>query len=139
MSRVALQIALVSALALAGCASDNKGSVTGAVTLNGQPLTKGIINFSPLDPTGGTAGGDVVDGRYQVADLVPGKYQVHIEGVPEGKVVMPGDPETKRTLTDAEIEARAHPIPQGTPGNDQTIEIKPGSQTHDFGLETKAK
>jgi hypothetical protein len=129
--------AAVLLLLSTGCSSQATGTVSGAVMFNGQPLAHGAITFSPLDASGGTAGADIVAGRYQVANLQPGKYQVHIAGAPEGKVVMPGDPETKRTLSDAEIRARMDPIPPGASGNDQTIEVKAGMQTHDFKLESQ--
>ena len=70
------------AAALAGC-SDYGGrlAVRGAVTLQGQPLTKGVIAFIPLDGQGTQSGSPVVDGAYSVprqSGLKPGKYLVHL-------------------------------------------------------------
>ncbi len=121
-----------------GCTSDTTATVSGNVTLNGKPLAKGLISFSAIDDAGGTGGGDVVNGKYEAKGLPPGKYQVHIAGVPEGDVIMPGDPRTKRTMTDAEIRAMSDPIPADATGNDQTIELKAGAQQHDFKLESKS-
>src|SRR5688500_7277898 len=84
-----------AALTLAGCLSDSTATVSGNVTLNGQPLAKGLISFSAVDDAGGTGGADVVNGKYEAKGLPLGKYQVHVAGVPEGEIIMPGDPRTK--------------------------------------------
>src|SRR5262245_14598097 len=89
--------AALSLAALAGCLNGSTGTVTGSVTFNGKPIEKGQITFSPSGATGGTAGAEITAGKYEVQDLVPASYQVSVEAVPELKIVMPGDPETKRT------------------------------------------
>ena len=128
---------LVVVLSIAcGCGSSNMSNVSGTVTLNGQPLAKGIINFSGESSGAGTGGSSIEAGQYSVKDLPPGKYTVHIAGEPENKFIEPNSPEAQRTLTDEEIRAMSDPLPAGTTGTEQTVEVKAGAQTHDFKLES---
>jgi hypothetical protein len=122
---------------LAGCGSNPTGTVTGSVSLNGQPLEKAYISFASQDGQGGTAGSEVLQGSYRIDGLQPGKYVVHVAGQPTGPIIMPGAPEAQRKLSDQEIQAMMDPLPPDAQGNDQTIEVKAGEQTHDLRLETK--
>jgi hypothetical protein len=137
MFRAAIGTSLLALLS--GCFSSSTGTVSGSVTFNGKPLEKGLVTFSPAAAKGGTAGGEIVAGRFDVQEIVPAQYQVSVAAVPELKIVMPGDPETKRTLTDAEIRARIDPLPPDTTGKEQTIDVKRGWQALDFKLESKNK
>ena len=138
MPRPIIVIALLAMLLAAGCFSASTGTVNGNVTFNGKPLDKGQITFSPAGKEGGTAGGEIASGKYEVKDLVPVQYLVSVQATPDMKIVMPGDPETKRTLTDEEIRARIDPLPRDTTGKEQTIDVKRGKQTVDFKLESKS-
>jgi hypothetical protein len=92
---------MMAAAFLAGCGEDElpREAVSGTVTLDGQPLKSGMIQFQPTSAGEATAGGAaIVDGKYSVPKaqgLVPGKYQVMITGVtgpPEApKEQLPGD------------------------------------------------
>jgi hypothetical protein len=70
---------LVTAL-LAGCSGPNDASVSGTVTLDGQPLTTGNVSFYPDGGSGAPANGQIdSSGRYSLstgtdAGLAPGKY-----------------------------------------------------------------
>lgn len=125
---------LVLVLAAGGCGGERMGSVSGTVTVNGQPLEKGLINFNSEDGKS-IGGGEVVQGRYQVAELRPGKYLVHIAGQTNAPIIMPNSPDAQRTLSQKEIDAMMDPLPPDAKGNDQVIEVKAGEQTHDFHLE----
>ena len=140
MNRTYLLILVTfAAVYLAGCNTESTATVNGNVTLNGQPLADGTISFSAVDTQGGSGGGDIVGGKYEVKDLKLGKYQVHVAGAHTGGFIMPGDPRTKQKMTDAEIRAMSDPIPPDVTGNDQSIELKAGPQAHDFKLESKSK
>ncbi|HVX63980.1 MAG TPA: hypothetical protein VHC19_25380 [Pirellulales bacterium] len=69
--------ALLTLLA-AGCAAkSNKSPVEGQVTIDGQPVAQGTIQFLPLDGKGQTAGGMIRDGRYSL-ESSPGEMRVVI-------------------------------------------------------------
>ncbi len=88
---------LLAAVACAeGCAKQaNKGTVSGSVTLDGQPLPTGIIRFVPSDGGTSTADGQIKDGRFSV-NVPPGDKRVSISAQKVvGKKVasqMPGSP-----------------------------------------------
>jgi hypothetical protein len=60
-----------------GCTHASKSAVSGAVTLDGQPLAKGQISFAPIDGKSSTAGASIVDGKY-MAEVPPGEKSVRI-------------------------------------------------------------
>ncbi|QDT32444.1 carboxypeptidase-like regulatory domain-containing protein [Thalassoglobus polymorphus] len=74
---------LVSIL-LVGCGSKNplnRQSVSGTVTLNGQPVKAGSIEFHPQGTKGTMSGAVIADGKYSIATaqgLPPGTYTVRI-------------------------------------------------------------
>ncbi len=86
MNRLAsFRAALVGVIALAalgGCSDPlARQEITGEVTLKGQPVEDGVIQFAPLDgqPTGD--GAQIVKGKYRIPKakgLSPGKYRVAI-------------------------------------------------------------
>jgi hypothetical protein len=135
-----LEVWLVLCLGLCGgCFSSATGTVSGSVTFNGKPLEKGEIIFSPTGAKGGSAGGEILAGKYQVGGLAPAAYQVSVTAVGELKIVGPNDPEAKRKLTDAEVQALIDPLPTDTTGKEQPIEVKGGKNVLDFKLESKSR
>ncbi len=59
--------ALLCCLCFVGCGRTDRSAVSGIVTLDGKPLSTGVINFFPTEGTKGpSAGGIIVDGRYEV-------------------------------------------------------------------------
>ncbi len=75
---IALFLCLVTSTALSGCSDDaQRGTVTGRVTLDGQPLKTGIIRFVPADGRSATADGPITDGNYAVT-VPPGEKRVVI-------------------------------------------------------------
>jgi hypothetical protein len=80
---------------------DNRQPVEGAVTIDGQPLPKALISFSPINGTKGpSSSGVVVDGRYRIeaeSGPCPGEYQVKIETItPEIEAMAARDMEALR-------------------------------------------
>jgi hypothetical protein len=70
------------ALALLGCGRStglNTAPVTGAVTLDGKPLTSGFVRFSPADGGRGATGTIHEDGTYKL------KNYTGEDGAPVGK------------------------------------------------------
>ena len=63
MNRIAMAGIL---LLLAGCAGDDTaGTVSGTVTLDGQPLKEGVIRFVPADGKTPTADAPITDGNFK--------------------------------------------------------------------------
>jgi hypothetical protein len=82
-------------LALVGCGEDTiprddlpRESVSGAVTLDGQPMARGTIQFDPVQGTQGPAAfavGEIKDGKFAIDRArgpVPGQYKVSISSRP---------------------------------------------------------
>src|SRR4051812_45665982 len=69
---------LICCLLLAGCAKkSNRGTVTGKVTLDGQPLASGVIRFVPSDGQTATADSMITDGKFS-ASVPPGDKKISI-------------------------------------------------------------
>jgi hypothetical protein len=97
---------LLATLVLGGCsgATDDlpRQTVSGQVTLNGQPLSSGTIQFQPGSgprAVSMSGGARIQDGSYSIPraeGLVPGKYKVSISAIsneaaaPAPKDVAPG-------------------------------------------------
>jgi hypothetical protein len=75
-------IALVLLIAVVGCGQNSQLPVHGMVTLDGAPLTQGVISFQPAAAATGRSSGSLIsNGSYAIAaahGLLPGKYFVTI-------------------------------------------------------------
>lgn len=82
-SRMKLEIVWLVAFCLIslvahGCSSDSsKGTVTGTVTLDGQPLQSGLIRFVPADGQTPTAEATITDGEF-TAQVPVGEKRISI-------------------------------------------------------------
>jgi hypothetical protein len=77
-TRWILAVFVSFAVTVAGCNSNaDRGTVHGAVTLNGEPLKTGIIRFVPVDGQSATADGPITDGEFNV-EVPPGEKRVEI-------------------------------------------------------------
>jgi hypothetical protein len=74
---------LLAVMGLAGCGGGpSVASVTGAISLDGSPLTNGSISFYPVaggtDPATRSTGSTInADGTYRV-EILPGRYRVEV-------------------------------------------------------------
>jgi len=121
-----------------GC-SGSAASVSGTVTLDGQPLTKGDVSFHPDGGSGAPAYGQIdAQGRYSLstgteAGLAPGAYTA--------VVVATKDPPQLYDKTGAEIP----PIPitphkyGSTTTSDLKVQVKPGKNDVPLALESAKK
>lgn len=133
----------ILALALStGCGQSNplgRKALTGKVTLDGQPLDQGNIEFHPLSEGGTQSGGRIVSGSYKIPSAegaVPGNYRVSITDfvptppLPPG--FMPGDnlpPSPKPKVP-----------PDWNTKSQHTVEVKKeGPFKFDFDVVTKKK
>lgn len=70
---------LLVAVFATGCASSPLQLVSGQVTVDGQPLEQGTIDFLAADGNGPTAAALIQDGVYSV-EMMPGPKKVIIRG-----------------------------------------------------------
>lgn len=135
-----------AAVVLAGMAAGCGGTdgpelarVTGTVSYQGTPLTKGTISFQPTDPNGNPAVGTIEsDGTYSLQTTEPGdgarlgSYNVAIRSV-EGEPEVPLDyiPKKKPPAPKSLIpEKYANPMVSGL-----TATVESGSNTINFDLQ----
>jgi hypothetical protein len=65
-------------LAMSGGCGPTTSTVSGTVTFNGAPVSKGAISLFPSDGKGSAAGGLITDGRYSIAGVAPGEKIVQL-------------------------------------------------------------
>jgi len=130
-------------LPLAGCGSAT--SASGHVTYQTKPVGNGAITFLPADGHGPIAGAPIVDGQYQIDNLVPGKKLVQIVGVKKVNFAASNEELERQAKENAKrgdatgIVERADEIPADAEGNNRQIEVKSGAQTLDFDLKPKGR
>ena len=133
LSRTALVLALVS-----GCGPSSDGidrqPVTGAVTLDKEPLTQGAITFTP-SADGPSAGGTIDRGRYSIARAdgpAQGSYRVSIVSMqPTGRKLP--DPEGPPGSLAEELQ-NIVPSRYNTKSELEVV-VRMGTNTFDFNLE----
>ena len=107
-------------LPVLGCGPGNplgRKAVSGKITLNGQPLKSGSIEFSPQAKDGVNSGATITDGAYSIVTekgLPVGKYTARIFST------MARDPSTVKDLP---------PGPATTPAGIDLIPPEYGSQS----------
>ncbi|MCL4203728.1 MAG: hypothetical protein KJ000_14605 [Pirellulaceae bacterium] len=120
------------AVSMTGCgASDgvDRASVSGTVTLDGQPVGEGSIVFTP---TAGTTGPmcfvPIANGAYSIAagdrGPVVGKHKVEIEGYRDTGTVDDGGAALKDQIVPAKYNRQTTLV----------VEVAKGSNTHNFEL-----
>ncbi|HBO44183.1 MAG TPA: hypothetical protein DD670_09670 [Planctomycetaceae bacterium] len=134
MKRYLVVLASVLLLVAAGCADGKPTAIRGTVTLDGQPLERGRIEFRPLDETGPIAAAEIVDGNYEGLAMA-GKKTVVITG---GKVV------GRRPFTEAPGSPMIEDVQPlvGAEYNDNsklTCDITPIQTQYDFALESPVR
>jgi hypothetical protein len=113
---------------LAGCQRD--GRVSGTVTYDGAPVAHGYITFHPVDDVTPPVGAEIVDGRYEVAQLPPGPRRVQITSKPA--LTSATDPRTGKQRLSRQCGAST--VPANATGNLQMAQIEGGEQVCDFHL-----
>ncbi|MFH1300279.1 MAG: carboxypeptidase-like regulatory domain-containing protein [Planctomycetota bacterium] len=127
-------LCLMAACLLAGCSGGGAdtpelGRVSGTITLDGKPLSSATITFEPK--SGAPSVGMTDDsGHYELAynpdtkGAVPGQHTVRISKFGE-----PGSPNDTVDQVPAKFNKNSK----------QTAEVKPGENTINFDLDSKAK
>jgi hypothetical protein len=126
----------------AGCGDSRQlGTVSGRVTLDGQPLADARVNFQPSsdkrDPGIGSFGKTNANGEYSLtlidetaSGAIVGKHRVMIKAVPAGA----GDP-----ADDKQRPGGDRVPPEYNIKSTLTFDVKPGHNTANWDLETKKK
>ncbi len=137
-------ILLLSALLFwPGCGAEelkfDRAQVSGSVTVNGEPLSEGVIRFIPQrDTTGQLVAAQIAGGKYEItAENGPavGKNRVEITASRKTGAQEPvpdAPPGTMQDVTEQYIPAEYNTQSQ------TVVEIKPGDNKHDFPLEFRA-
>ena len=131
-------VLLTLASCLFGCGGDTgRASVSGTVTLDGEPVENGAITFVAMTGPEGPTGANIVDGYYQIRKTqgpVAGRFRVEIRWPkPTGKKipVMDGIPDSG--MRDELAEAIPAKYNQTSV---LEIEIQNGKNLRDFELTT---
>jgi hypothetical protein len=117
----------------AGCSgSSSRGTVNGAVTLDGQPLKEGVVRFVPADGKSQTASAAVTDGKFAAAVPV-GEMRVEFSAP---RVV--GRHKAYDTPDSPVVDDVAELIPaRYNVKSELKITVKRGSQDETFPLQSK--
>ncbi len=123
-----------------GCSQrdTNRSSITGEVKLDGKPLERGSILFTPVDGTkGSVAGGPIENGRYRLSsDKGPalGKNRVEIRAIRKtGKMIQkPLAPNGQ--MIEESVEAIP---PRYNSASTLKTEVKAGENTTNFDVASK--
>jgi hypothetical protein len=127
---VAALILIVCCALLGGCTKkSDRGTVTGTVTLDGEPLKSGAIHFVPADGRTAAADATITDGKYTV-ELPPGEKRVTISSP---KVV--GKRKMYETADSPTVDVVQELLPaKYNSKSDLTYTATAGSQEKDFPL-----
>lgn len=133
MARLAAILAALSVtLALAGCSETASGSVSGTVTLDGQPLKDGTVRFVPSDGKSQTASAPVKDGQFTAAVPV-GDMRVEFSAAKVlGKRKMYNTPDSPTVDDVAELIPDRFNVK-----SELKITVRGGSQSETFPLKSK--
>jgi hypothetical protein len=127
-----LTLALSGPALLAGC-GPTTATVRGEVTVDGQPLEKGVISYVPADSNGVPVTAEVRNGKYELT-TAPGKKVVQISApVVVGKRKEHNGPGAALV----EITEESLP-PRYNSSTELTFEVRPGSNTKDWSVTKKA-
>src|SRR5688572_20200526 len=132
ITRIFARFAVVLILSLVGC-GPTPGSLSGTVTVNGQPLTEGQITLYPVEGTATTQGGPIADGAFELKRIPPGLWRVLVSSPPQAELVTHRDgTQTVKLLSSPnQVSPRAK-------GNQRVIHVTPGQQVLDFALHNPA-
>ena len=132
MKHVAIgTLCLLLCAAITGC-GDGKGSVSGTVNFDGQPVPEGSLTFIKDD--GKTREGAAIkDGKFQTS-IPPGKYKVEVNAQKVAGTRKQKGFDGKEEV----IELREEMIPEWYNTKTELVEeIKPGNHTMNLDLKSK--
>jgi len=124
---------------IAGCGS--KSSVSGRVTIGGQPVESGFVTFFPADDKGQSVGTEIVQGENSIDVITPGKKRVLVNLTTQTSSASTHTTKTREEanaerLSKSKRKLTGKKTPgSGLVGNDKIIELGSGSQRIDIPLE----
>lgn len=121
------------ASAIMGCSENKTATVSGTVTVDGQPAEKGSISFNSVDGKTPPGGGTIENGKYTATQVPIGPTTVDIR-VPKvtGKKKLYDTPDSPVRETFSE----SLPAKYNTK-SELKFEAKPGSNQKDWELSAK--
>ncbi|MCA8984711.1 MAG: carboxypeptidase-like regulatory domain-containing protein [Planctomycetaceae bacterium] len=142
--RFRLSLTFLGLCLLSGCSGGDTreyGSLTGHVSLNGQPAPQGTI-ISLLNSTTGAASSAQVlaGGEYKIPRIQVGTYQVGFSSQGQSGAQQPTDPDQiMKAIADGQYKAPepSKEIPEklrSPEGSGVSVEVKLGENSHDFNL-----
>jgi hypothetical protein len=132
---IAAALSIVFFGTLLGCNNGpKKAQLTGNVTLDGEPLKSGSMDFFPVDGQGSTANGFIVDGKY-TAETGVGKMKVEIRARKViGQKKMYDTPDSPMRDEVVELLPERYNVK-----SELTVDLKEGKNEKDFELTSKKK
>ena len=116
---------------LSGCGPAT-GSVSGNVTIDGQPLDKGVISYSPAEGQSEPVTVEILNGKYATDKMVAGKKFVQISAP---KVVGKRKEYEGPDAPLVELTEERLP-PKYNSESTLTFEVKPGDNDKDWAVES---
>jgi hypothetical protein len=118
-----------------GCSADAKhGTVSGTVTLDGQPLKSGTIRFDAVDGRTAAADASITDGKFS-ANISPGDKRVSITSPKViGKKKMYDTPDSPVVDVTEELIPRRY-----NAATELTLAVKAGKQEVEPSFDLKSK
>jgi hypothetical protein len=137
----------IAAFVVCGCGEsyDGREAISGTVTLKGEPLASGGIQFEPLDNQGTNGGSGIANGQFEMEQkygLKPGRYLVRItsgDGItpvnePELTGDVPGPTGVKPKGKNTNIISQDLIPPEWSEASKKEIQVKSG-QKNEFKFE----
>ena len=119
-------------LGAAGCSDSDKATVTGTITIDGQPAQMGVVSFFAVNGDAPTAGGPIEDGSY-TAKVKPGLFHVQIRVPREA-----GERKLYDTPNSAVTKVWVETLPaKYNNATELQFEVKPGTNENNYELSTK--
>lgn len=130
-----LAMLLLGTIVGVGCSNDGMIHVQGQVTVDGEALGQGAINFESADGKGPSGGGVIEDGKYDV-QVTPGLKIVRISGsqLVGSKPIYPDQPNGPKTNIYASVVPDRY-----NAKSELELMVESSPTIKDFNLESKKR
>ena len=123
---LAIALAFLGA-GVAGC-GPSLARVSGTVTFNGEPVSKGTVTLVPADGRGSASGGLIENGRYAIKKVQPGEKIVQLVAT------YPMGPQKDDDGSESVLYGDLMPAAWGR-ASEQKITVVAAGVTKDFAIE----